>query len=115
MRKINKKEIKETVYSLSQINKRKLREFTPKFWDRLNEFIDSDKPDERKFAVQEFNKIVLKLMPTQISGIDGDSLVKLSLVNYGDKDSIQLQAKTLSAPVVESDGHRVQEGSGDMA
>ena len=115
MRKIKKIKTKPTIYSVTQMNKQKLQELTPKFWRTLNAFMESDKADEKKFAVQEFNKIVIKLIPTQITSLDGDSLVKLSIVNYGDEDSIQLQAKTLSTPPPQGDGLGVSESSGDMA
>ena len=97
-----------TTYSLMQINKDKIKQFTPKFWKLLNELADSDNPQDRKFAVSEFNKVILKLLPTQLTG-EGGSDIKLAVINYGDKDSntVQLQTKVLSTPTPTGDGQRV--------
>ena len=41
--------------------------FKPKFWNMLNEWIDSEDDNKIKTALIEFNKVQVKLIPTDIT------------------------------------------------
>lgn len=59
----------------------KVFEFGPLFWDKLREAMTSDDKDERRMAMIEYNKLQARVLPTEISGADGEQLV-LNVVQW---------------------------------
>ena len=60
--------------------------YSPEWWDEWRALKDSDIPEFRKVAFQEFNKLQLKKMPTEISGIDG-SPIEVNIINYQEQSA----------------------------
>lgn len=64
------------------------------WWAEINALLVSRNVLDRKFAIDQINKLQLKAMPTELIGGDGTD-IKIAVINYGDPDSVQLQAKTI--------------------
>ena len=54
--------------------------FSPKFWAKLHEWIDSGDKTKEQFAMQEFNKVQVKRIPQDVTS-GGDKLEAIPI--YG--------------------------------
>jgi hypothetical protein len=52
--------------------------FMPKFWKLMEEFANSKSKDDKKFFIQEFNKIQTRMIPTEVGGINGEPIAAAS-------------------------------------
>jgi hypothetical protein len=48
--------------------------FAPVFWQLMEEMAQSKSKDDKKFFIQEFNKIQTKMIPTEVGGIGGEPI-----------------------------------------
>ena len=55
-------------YGQSLLFEKEFNKFEPLFWAELTKFIKSDVKEDRKFAMQEFNKINTKKIPQENTG-----------------------------------------------
>lgn len=62
--------------------KEKVFEYKQKWWEALDKMFKSEEKDERRTAIVEYNKLQCRILPTEITGPDGDQVV-LNVVNYG--------------------------------
>jgi hypothetical protein len=46
--------------------------FSPVFWQLMEEFAKSKRKDDKRFFMQEFNKIQTKMIPQKLAGGDED-------------------------------------------
>jgi hypothetical protein len=44
------------------------------WWDEMRKFLHSKSKVDRKFALQELNKVQVKLIPTEVTGAEGGPL-----------------------------------------
>lgn len=69
--------------------------YAPKFWKKLERMIDEDAPKEDiKFALQEFNKVQLKRMPSVVEGNPDKPLGIIMLPLKQDGDSMETKSET---------------------
>jgi hypothetical protein len=48
--------------------------FEPLFWQLMEEFAKSKSKEDKRFFIQEFNKIQTKMIPTELGGINGEPI-----------------------------------------
>lgn len=58
--------------------------YSPKWFDKMNEMLEGEDRDLKKVAFQEFNKLQIKKMPTEITGAEGGEIV-VRLMDYSSK------------------------------
>jgi hypothetical protein len=73
------------------------------WWAEMRNFLHSKSKEDRKFALQELNKVQAKLIPTQIEGTGENGEINVTVTNYGNSPSLQLPASTVSAPIITGD------------
>lgn len=56
--------------------------FSPLFWSLMEEMAISNRKEDKKFFIQEFNKIQTKMIPQDVSA-DVNGEMTLNIVNYG--------------------------------
>ena len=54
--------------------KRRFAELTEPFFVALKGFLESEEKADRKFAVQELNKGFTKMIPTEVTGEEGEAI-----------------------------------------
>lgn len=69
-----------------------LKAVTPQWWAEIKLMLIDKNPLNRKFAIDQINKLQIKAMPTTLSADEGID-INIAVVNYGDKGAVQLQAK----------------------
>jgi len=61
--------------------RQKIDKYHPLWWERWLVMMDSDDKQERFEAMREFNKLQCKMIPTQITGEDGQP-ISVNIINY---------------------------------
>ena len=51
--------------------KEQLDKFAPAWWDILLAMLEGESKEDRRFAMAELNKLQIKTMPSEVSGLDG--------------------------------------------
>jgi hypothetical protein len=77
--------------------------FEPVFWRLMNEFATSKSKDDKRFFIQEFNKLQTKMIPQTIDGDGEGGAIKVTITNYGNQPPFQLPAQTLPTSPTPSD------------
>ena len=63
--------------------------FSPIFWEKLNEYIESGDDTKERFAMSEFNKIQVKMILQKLGGDEDNPLETIvKIINYGNKTSV---------------------------
>jgi hypothetical protein len=68
-----------------QYIKSKVLEQAPLWWDIMYQLGTSGDTDSMKLYIQEYNKIQGKIIPTEITGKDGDALT-IEIIDYAQKE-----------------------------
>jgi hypothetical protein len=55
--------------------KQRYADLSEPFFKALKEFLISDKEADRKFAISELSKAYTRMIPTELSGVDGGAIV----------------------------------------
>ena len=61
-------------YGKLELIRTNVNKMSPVFWKLMTEFSESKSKDDRKFFMQEFNKIQTKMIPTEVGGINGEPI-----------------------------------------
>jgi hypothetical protein len=77
--------------------------FSPLFWQIMEEFGTSKSKEDKKFFIQEFNKIQTKMIPQAIDGDGEGGAIKVTITNYGSPNSVQLPTEGVSTTFITSD------------
>lgn len=85
-------------YGKSEFVRQNIDKFSPLFWDLMEKYARSKDQGRQRFFMTEFNKLQAKMMPTEVTGKDGQPLT-IEVVNYA--DSTQLRTERLpKAPII---------------
>jgi hypothetical protein len=69
----------------TQYIKEKVFKYADKWWEAWQEMMDSEDKNDRKVALAEYNKLQAKILPTEITGADGENLI-VKIVNFGQNE-----------------------------
>jgi hypothetical protein len=61
-------------YGKSEMIRQNIDKFSPVFWALMDEFAKSKNKEDKRFFIQEFNKIQVKMIPTEVGGVDGEPI-----------------------------------------
>ncbi len=73
------------------------------WWTTIVKMFKSKKVDEKKFALAEFNKIQVKMIPQEVTG-EGGGPINLNLIQYGNNPAVQLPAENVSTTLPKGNG-----------
>lgn len=112
MQKDQKSLIESEISSLQEIKKENLQytnktayikekvfEYKKKWWDKWEQMMDSDDKNESRAALIEYNKLQCRILPTEITGADGEQLI-LNVVGYGLKNKMIEEEETSDGKTV---------------
>lgn len=67
--------------SKKMFTKEMVFKYGPLWWDEFANAMVSDDKDMKRMAMVEFNKLQCRVLPTEITGADGEQMV-LNVINY---------------------------------
>ena len=91
---------RKTLFEELQLHQR-YSELTPKYFKFLNEVLDSEDKNNKKWACEQLTKILARAIPQVPTDEDGNVLVKL--ISYGINPTAQLPAEDISTSLASSD------------
>ena len=84
-----------------QYTKNMVTLYSPAWWDEMNALLHGEDRELKKVAFQEFNKLQMKILPTEITGADGEELV-IKIVDYAAKPVIDAISETIEAEEIKN-------------
>lgn len=91
---------RKTLYEELQLHQR-FSELTPKYFKFLNEVLDSDDKNNKKWACEQLTKVLSRAIPQVPTDDDGNVLIKI--IGYGNNIAAQLPAEELSTTAIGGD------------
>lgn len=66
--------------------KERVFKYKEDWWKKWEEMLNGDDKDERRTALMEYNKLQCRILPTEITGQDGEQLL-INVIGYGIKNN----------------------------
>jgi hypothetical protein len=61
-------------YGKSEMIRQNVDKFSPVFWQLMEELSKSRKAEDKRLFITEFNKLQVKMIPTEVGGINGEPI-----------------------------------------
>lgn len=90
-------------YGKSEKIRENVDKFSDTFWTLMEEFAKSKSKEDKKFFIQEFNKIQTKMIPQTVQGDEDGGPIKVTVTNYGNTATLQIHSSSISTPTVIGD------------
>jgi hypothetical protein len=62
-------------YGRLELLKTKVSQYSDLWWVEWAKMMKSEKGEDKRFAMSEFNKIQIKMIPQEIGGVDGKPII----------------------------------------
>jgi hypothetical protein len=76
--------------------------FMPRFWKLMEEASRGNR-DDKRFFMQEFNKIQTKMIPQTLDGDGEGGPIQVNLISYGGNPPLQVPTTPVSNTTTQSD------------